>query len=157
MTSLLTVVWAAPAALGFAMLFNVRRRALPIVAVIAVLAKVVAVYSQHLGATVVVADFLAACLVGSIAFALAPRLGEASPVFAFAPVIPLIPGAVIAKAFLTSFSTWVASPASEAPTHIAEFVTSASTGLSAAAMVLALCVGAITPMLLLPSARTAEE
>ncbi|HQZ85897.1 MAG: hypothetical protein QG671_3719 [Actinomycetota bacterium] len=157
MTSILGVLWAAPAALGFALLFNVRLRALPIVAAIAVLAKFISVFGQHVGLTIIAADFIAAFAVGAIAYTIGPRLGEASPVFAFAPVIPLVPGAVIAKAFITSFTTWITSSGVEAQQNSADFLLAASSGLSAAAIMLALCLGAISPMLLLPRARTAED
>lgn len=157
MNSLFNVLWAAPAAIGFAMLFNVRPRALPLVGAIAILAKFISEFGNQQGATVIAADFVAAFVVGAIAYTIAPRLGEASPVFAFAPVIPLVPGAVIAKAFITSFTTWISSSAEEAQQNSQDFILAASSGLSAAAVVLALCLGAISPMLLLPRARTAED
>lgn len=155
--SMLNVLWAAPAAVGFAMLFNVRKRALPLIAVIAVLAKLIVVLAEQQGLSVIAADFAAAFVVGSIAYTLAPRLGEASPVFAFAPVIPLVPGAVIAKAFIEGFTTWLSAPSEAASEYSEQFITTLSTGLSAAAMVMALCLGAISPMLLLPRYRTAED
>ena len=154
--SMWMALWAAPASLGFAMIFNVRRTALPLVAAIAVLAKLIAMFCMQQGLALLVADFLAAFVVGAIAYTIAPRLGEASPVFAFAPVIPLVPGSVIAKSFITSFTTWVASP-EQASTHTQDFVVAMSSGLSAAAILMALCLGAISPMLLLPRARTAED
>ena len=80
-----------PAATGFAMLFNVRVQALPIVAAIAVLAKLISLVAVNRGLTLIVADFAAAFIVGPSP-TLGPRLGEASPVFAFAPVIPLCRG-----------------------------------------------------------------
>ncbi len=157
MTSLWNVLWAAPAATGFALVFNVRKRALPLVAVIAVLAKFIAVISTREGLSPIAADFIAAFVVGAIAYSIAPRLGEASPVFAFAPVIPLVPGAAIAKAFTLSFTTWIMNPAVSNSQNTQDFVMAASSGLSAGAMVLGLCLGAISPMLLLPRARTAED
>ena len=156
MTSLWQVLWAAPAATGFAMLFNVRKTALPLVAGIAVLAMFVSKYSQHLGLTIIAADFIAAFIVGAIAYTLGPRLGEASPVFAFAPVIPLVPGSMFAKAFIASFNTWLTHPGGS-PEVAEQFIASMTTGLSATAIVIALCLGAISPMLLLPRARTPED
>lgn len=156
MSTWLNILWAAPAAIGFAMVFNVRKRALPLVALIAVLAKFISVFAVHQGITIIAADFMAAFVVGAIAYTLGPRLGEASPVFAFAPVIPLVPGAVIAKSFITSVS-WIASTPEEAVANSRDFLLAANSGASAAAIVLALCLGAISPMLLLPRARTAED
>lgn len=157
MTSLWSVLWAAPAATGFALVFNVRKRALPLVALIAVMAKFISALGINLGLSVISADFIAAFAVGAIAYSIAPRLGEASPVFAFAPVIPLVPGAVIAKAFIVSFTTWITESGGSAEQNSQAFVLAASSGLSAGAIVLGLCLGAISPMLLLPRARTAED
>lgn len=155
--SLWTVLWAAPAAAGFALLFNVRRRALPVVAAIAVLAKFISVFCQDHGYTLIASDFVAAFTVGAIAYTLGPRLGEASPVFSFAPVIPLIPGATITKVFFGSFLVWITKAGSENAQNSVEFISAASSVFSAAAVVLSLCLGAISPMLLLPRARTAED
>lgn len=157
MTSLVGVLWAAPAALGFAVLFNIRLRALPLVAAIAVMAKFISVFSQQQGVTIIAADFIAAFAVGTIAYTIGPRLGEASPVFAFAPVIPLIPGAVIANAFITSFTPWINGSSVNSQQGSQDFIAAISSGFSAAAIMLALCLGAISPMLLLPRTRTAED
>lgn len=156
MTSLWTVLWAAPAATGFAMMFNVRLRALPIVAAIAVLARFVSEQGQDLGLTIIAADFIAAFVVGAIAYTLGPRTGEASPVYAFAPVIPLIPGAVIAEA-LTALLAWISGSSTDNTVAGQDFIRAASSGFTAAAIILALCLGAISPMLLLPRTRTAED
>ena len=77
---------------------------------IAVLALFIATYSRELGLTVIASDFLAAFVVGAIAYTIGPRLGEASPVYAFAPVIPLVPGSKLANAFIDSFNTWLTHP-----------------------------------------------
>jgi uncharacterized membrane protein YjjB (DUF3815 family) len=154
--SLWAVLWAAPAATGFAMMFNVRKRALPIVAVIAVLARFVSEIGREHGLTIVAADFVAAFVVGAIAYTLGPRTGEASPVYAFAPVIPLIPGAVITEA-ITSLITWINSDVENSAQKTQDFISAASSGFTAAAIILALCLGAISPMLLLPRTRTAED
>ena len=156
MSTLLHALWAAPAATGFAMLFNVRVRALPIVAAIAVLAKLISLVAVNRGLTLIVADFAAAFIVGAIAYTLGPRLGEASPVFAFAPVIPLIPGVLLTDA-LRSLLIWVQSGDDQAPSSGADFLQFASSGFTAAAVVLVLCLGTLSPMLLMPRARTAED
>ena len=157
MSTLLHALWAAPAATGFAMLFNVRVRALPIVAAIAVLAKLISLVAVNRGLTLIVADFAAAFIVGAIAYTLGPRLGEASPGFAFAPVIPLVPGAIIAKSFIQSFAAWITSASADNPVHSDQFIQTLGSAIWAAAILLALCLGAISPMLLLPRARTAED
>jgi hypothetical protein len=77
-------------------------------------------------------------------------------VFAFAPVIPLVPGSMFANALITSFNTWLTHPGSS-PEVNEQFITSMSTGISALAIIIALCLGAISPMLLLPRSRTPED
>ncbi|MFN8126039.1 MAG: threonine/serine exporter family protein [Candidatus Nanopelagicales bacterium] len=154
--SLWTVLWAAPAALGFAVLFNVHRRALPIVAVVAILARFLSEFGQDLGLSLVTADYLAAFVVGAIAYTVGPRLREASPVFAFAPVIPLIPGVLITDA-LRALVVWVESGSDRTASTPDDFIRFASSGFTAAAVVLVLCLGTLSPMLLLPRARTAED
>lgn len=156
MISLWTVLWAAPAALGFAVLFNVHRRALPIVAVVAILARLISEQGQDWGLNLIAADYLAAFVVGAIAYTVGPAVREASPVFAFAPVIPLIPGVLLTDA-LRSLLIWVQSGGDQAPASSTEFVDFASAGFTAAAVVLALCLGTLSPMLLLPRSRTAED
>ncbi|MEI2717923.1 MAG: threonine/serine exporter family protein [Candidatus Nanopelagicales bacterium] len=156
MISLWAVLWAAPAATGFAMMFNVRKRALPIVAAIAVLARFITEFAQAQGVTIVVADYFAAVVVGALAYTLGPRTHEASPVYAFAPVIPLIPGAILARA-LQSLLKWINSGGANDPQAGQDFLEFASSGFTAAAIVLVLCLGALTPMLLLPRSRTAED
>lgn len=150
-------LWAAPAAMGMAIMFNVRPRALPIVAIIALLAKTMVIFSEEQGVPLIAASFIAAFFVGTTAYTLAPRLGEASPVFAFAPVIPLIPGALIAKSFIYGATTWLAEPTKAATEYSQQFITTVSLGVSAAAVIVALCLGAISPMLLMPGARSAED
>jgi uncharacterized membrane protein YjjB (DUF3815 family) len=156
MTSLWSVLWAAPAATGFAMLFNVRKSALPVVAAIAVLARLVTEVGKEQGLPLVAADFAAAFVAGAIAYTVAPRTGEASPVYAFAPVIPLIPGAIIAEA-LRSLMSWITTDRADQARAAQEFIAAASSGFTAAAILLALCLGAISPMLLLPRSRTPED
>ena len=156
MISLWTVLWAAPAAVGFAVLFTVHRRALPIVAVVAVLARLISEQGQDWGLNLIAADYLAAFVVGAVAYTVGPALREASPVFAFAPVIPLIPGVLLTDA-LRSLLIWVQSGDDQAPSSGADFLQFASSGFTAAAVVLVLCLGTLSPMLLMPRARTAED
>lgn len=150
-----TAVWAAPAAVGFAMLFNVRRQALAFVAVIAVGARLVSDFGVNIGLSLIAADYVAALLVGIVAYSLAPVMGEASPVFAFAPIIPLIPG-MYAISALEALANWITLDPKGAD-GAARFAAAASSGFTAAAIILALCLGAISPLLILPRHRTAED
>ncbi|GAB7127985.1 threonine/serine exporter family protein [Silvimonas sp. JCM 19000] len=85
-------IWAAPAALGFALLFNVPPRALPGCCAMAVLAVALRNGIVAAGGDLVVATLAAACLVGVLAQALARRLRHVSAIYAISAVIPLVPG-----------------------------------------------------------------
>lgn len=151
MNGLLISLWAAPAALGFALFFNVRRRTLVPIAAIAVLAHLLRSVAQAAGWDLVTASFAAAVAVGAIAYTLGPYTGEASPVYAFAPVIPLIPGTLIFDGFrdLAALLSAEASGivATGLLTHAGQQI------LTAAGVVLALAVGTTSPMLLVPRMR----
>lgn len=75
--------------------------------------------------------------------------------YAFAPVIPLIPGTYMMNA-MKALTAWLTQGADD--TAAAEILTHAtSSALTAAAITLALAIGTISAMLLLPRARTAED
>ncbi len=92
-------LWAAPAALGFALFFNVRRRALLPIALLAIAAHLLRAVILDAGRSLTLASFMAAVLIGAVAFALGPVTGEASSVYSFAPVIPLVPGTLFFDGF----------------------------------------------------------
>lgn len=151
----LPVLLAAPAALGFAVLFNVRRRTLVPIALLAIAAKGIQTSLLLGGAAGTTAAFAGAFFVGVVAYVIGPWTGEASPVYAFAPVIPLVPGSYIFLA-LGSIMDVLATDA-EGSTATVLFTRAGTNGLTAAAITLALAVGATSPMLLLPRMRTAED
>lgn len=150
-----TLLLAAPTAVGFAVYFNVRRRALLPLALLAVLTKAVAVLLVGQGVGIVGASLAAALLAGSVAYTLGPATGEASPVYSFAAVVPLIPGVYVFNALksLESLTTQGGGPLA-ASVPLADAV---ANGVTAAAILLALVIGATSPMLLLPRMRTAED
>ena len=146
MTDFLNYLWAAPAALGFAMFFNVKRRTLLGVALLAILGKLTSGLLLDAGATIVLASFVAGLVIGMLAFIVGPLTREASPVYAFAPVIPLIPGTYIFTA-LTSLVSALGKPEGSAA-GVELLAAAASSALIAAAITLALAVGATSPKLL---------
>jgi len=150
-----TIVFAAPAAVGFAVLFNVRRRALIPIAVLAVIAKGLAVLLVGQDMSVVFASFLAALLVGVVAYTLGPATGEAAPVYGFASVVPLIPGVYVFQALQALESVVIArSGGVQALNPLLEAATNA---ITAAGILLALAIGVTSPVLLLPGTRTPED
>lgn len=152
---LLPELWAAPAAVGFAMFFNVRKRALVPVGVLAVVAHTIANAIEDSGGSLVTGSFVGAFVIGVVAYTLGPWSGEAAPVYAFAPVIPLVPGFFIFNA-LKGVMEWLSAGALVADAGDV-WATVGANALSAAAITLALALGATSPMLLLPRTRTPED
>lgn len=144
-------LWAAPAALGFALVFNVRRRALAPIAVLAVLAHLLRGWLESVGWDVVSASFAAAFLTGSAAYLMGPLTGEASPVYAFAPVIPLVPGTLLFDG-LEAIAELTRSQVTGSE-EVSRYTMASQKILTAAAVVLALAFGATAPGLLRPKAR----
>ena len=150
-----TIVFAAPAAVGFAVLFNVRRRALIPIAVLAVIAKGLAVLLVGQDMRVVFASFLAALLVGVVAYTLGPATGEAAPVYGFASVVPLIPGVYVFQALQALESVVIAR--SGGVQALNPLIDAATNAITAAGILLALAIGVTSPVLLLPGTRTPED
>jgi uncharacterized membrane protein YjjB (DUF3815 family) len=137
-------LWAGVAVLGFAMVFSVPRRTLPGIVALAVMAHLVRSLGLEIGAALPVASFAAAVLVGLSAAVVAPRTNQATPIYAFAPVIPLIPGAYMFDAL-----TGVLELTSGTEPDTAAIVDAAVVNGSIATLtVIALAVGTISPTLL---------
>ncbi len=137
-------LWAGLAVLGFAMVFSVPRRTLPGIVALAVAAHLVrSLFLEH-GAGLPVASFVAAVLVGLTAAIVAPRTNQATPIYAFAPVIPLIPGTYMFDA-LTGVLELTSGTEPNPGAIVAAAVVS---GSIATLTVVALAVGTISPTLL---------
>jgi uncharacterized membrane protein YjjB (DUF3815 family) len=137
-------LWAAPAVLGFAMVFSVPRRTLPGIVALAVAAHLLRSFALHQGAGLPVASFAAALFVGFTAAVVAPRMGQATSVYAFAPVIPLIPGTFMFEA-LTGLLDLTTGDLSDASAQVDTAVVDATI---ATMTIIALAVGTIGPTLL---------
>lgn len=147
----LVSLWAAPAALGFALFFNVRRRTLVPIALLAILAHLLRGFLEQQGWGLVTASFAAAFLTGAAAYMLGPMTGEASPVYAFAPVIPLVPGTLFFDG-LFAFGELIGGAGTDE--EATELLTLAGSDLlTASAVVLALALGSTAPSLLRPTSR----
>ena len=137
-------LWAGVAVLGFAMVFAVPRRTLPGIVALAIVAHLVRSLGLDLGAALPLASFGAALLVGFTAAVVAPRANEATPIYAFAPVIPLIPGTYMFDALTGMLE--LTSGSEPNPSAIVD--AAVINGSIATLTVIALAVGAITPTLL---------
>ena len=139
-----TSLWAAVAVLGFAMVFAVPRSTLPGIMALAVAAHLLRSFCLYHSASLPLASFVAAIAVGFTAAVVAPRTGQATPIYAFAPVIPLIPGTYLFNA-LTGVLDLTAGTASSSSPIVDEVVVDVAV---ATLTIVALAVGAIGPTLL---------
>lgn len=138
-------LWAGLAVLGFAMVFSVPRRTLPGIVVLSIAAHLLRSVCLEQGASLPAASLVAALFVGITAAIVAPRTGQAIPIYAFAPVIPLVPGVYMFDALtglLDLTSTAGADPASVVDVVFVDATIATLT-------IVALAVGAISPTLLL--------
>ena len=92
--------WAAVATLGFAVLFNVPKYALPYCASIGALGYLLRSALMDGGTGMVLATLFAAVLIGVLATLSARRFGVSEVLFAVSPAIPLVPGSYAYKAVL---------------------------------------------------------
>ncbi len=137
-------LWAAVAVLGFAMIFAVPRRTLPGIMLMAVAAHLLRSFCLEQGASLPLASFVAAVAIGFTAAVVAPRTGQAIPIFAFAPVIPLIPGTYMFDA-LTGVLDLTSGNGGSSALIVDAVVTDVA---MATLTIVALAVGAIGPTLL---------
>ncbi len=138
-------LWAGLAVLGFALVFSVPRRTLPGIVALAVAAHLLRTLMQHAGAGLPFASFVAAIAVGLTAAVISPRFDQATPIFAFAPVIPLIPGTYM----FHGLADLMALTAGTTPDHPELIVADAAVNVATATLtIIALAVGTIGPTLL---------
>ncbi len=138
-------LWAGLAVLGFAMVFSVPRRTLPGIVALAIGAHLVRSIALDQGAPLPLASLFAALAVGVTAAFVAPRTNQATPIYAFAPVIPLVPGTYMFRTLtgLLELSATVKPAAASAIVDAAVI-----DGTVATLTIIALAVGAISPTLL---------
>ena len=92
--------WAAVATLGFSVLFNVPKYALPYCALIGALGYALRTALMSGGTGMALATLCAALLIGVLATILAQRFAVSGTLFAVGPAIPLVPGSYAYKAVM---------------------------------------------------------
>lgn len=138
-------IWLGLAAIGFAVLFNVPKRALGVIFVIAALGGWVKFFmiGQEIG--IISSTFCGATLIGLLSV-LAAHNRNAPPVtFAVAAVIPMIPGFFAYKA-MVGIIEMTAEKNPEAYTKL--FFETVNNGLLALFVILALSLGVAFPLLI---------
>lgn len=137
-------LFAGVAALGFATVFSVPRRALLGIFTLAVVAHLMRAALLHEGAVLPVASGVAALFVGLTAAVVAPQTRLATPIFAFAPVIPLLPGKYMFQALTGVLDL------TENPRDASSLVDATAVDATIAMMtIIALAIGTIGPTLIL--------
>jgi uncharacterized membrane protein YjjB (DUF3815 family) len=139
------------AAAGFGVLFNVGLRTLAWCAVSGALALAVRTVALQSGGSLVAASFVAALAVGAATQILQSRIGVSSNALAVVGCIPMIPGAVAARAILGLFAVTAQPPTASGDTFFAAL----ENALRVAFMIGALGTGVAIPTLLMRARWTA--
>ncbi|QLG88944.1 threonine/serine exporter family protein [Chitinibacter bivalviorum] len=150
MNTWLLELWAAPAALGFALLFNVPPRALWMCGALAIVGhacrKLVMVY----GGDIVLATLCAALLIGLVAEWWGARHNEPSAIYAVSAAIPMVPGTYMYKA-VQGLLGLARLPHGADGSQL--LVAAGVSGITACMVVIALAFGVAAPLLLWPKSK----
>ena len=134
--------WAAVATLGFSILFNVPKYALPYCALIGAFGYALRAALTSGGLGMVSATLCAALLIGVMATILAQRYGVSGTLFAVGPAIPLVPGSYAYKAVMGIVMV-AESPQLERSTEL--LLTAFDNGIKAVLTILFLSFGIALP------------
>lgn len=151
MLTLAKCFWAAVAALGFAVLFSVPRRALWAVALMASVAFATREIALLNGLDLIVGSLVASCFIGLIGIQLAHWVHTPTTVFVIPAVIPMVPGVFAYRTMMGLLEISRSSGVSEAL-----LLKTASNGLNTVFILLALAVGVSLPALIFKN-RSVKE
>lgn len=84
--------WFGVAAVGFAVLFNVPKRSLPAIFIIAAMGGISKLLLMNTGVSIIVGTLGGATLIGFLSIPLAHRIHVPPPIFSIPAVIPMVPG-----------------------------------------------------------------
>ncbi len=138
-------VWLGLAAIGFAVLFNVPRRTLVVIFVIAALGGLTRLLMVQQGVVAAMAAFVGASLIGLLSVMAAHQRKAPPMIFAIPAVIPMIPGFFAYQAMVGMIElTFEKNP----QLYSKLFFETVNNGLSALFVLLALSTGVAIPMLI---------
>ncbi len=138
-------IWLGLAAIGFAVLFNVPRRTLGVICVIATIGGLLKFYLISLGVGLIFAALSGSSAIGFLSV-LAAHYKKAPPMtFALPALIPMIPGFFAYKA-MVGILELTAEKDTEKYTKL--FFETVNNGLSALFIILALAAGVAIPLLI---------
>ncbi len=138
------MLWAAVAAAGFAVIFQVPRRILPYCAILGALGYGVKSSLSNSGLELILSTLAGATLVGFAGYWLSRRLQVPSTVFTVPAVIPLVPGSIAFQSMLNLIKVIDAGPDGAESL----FVAAAFEALTASLIIFSLGVGISVPFLL---------
>jgi uncharacterized membrane protein YjjB (DUF3815 family) len=138
-------IWLGCAAIGFAVLFNVPRRTLATIFVIAAMGGLVKVALLQQGAVAALATLAGASLIGLLSVLAAHQRKAPPMIFAIPAVIPMIPGFFAYQAMVGMIELTVEK---DPLLYSKIFFETVNNGLSALFVMLALSVGVAIPMLI---------
>lgn len=136
--------WSAIAAVGFAILFNVPRRALPGCALAAALGHALRTWVMQLGLPIEPATLLSATMIGFLGDYLARRFESPTAIFTVPAVIPMVPGTFAFRTMLGILEITTMGVFGSTPVLVEASLNAVKTGLILAA----LAGGIIAPRLL---------
>lgn len=134
--------WASIAALGFAILFSVPKRALWAVALLAAIAYAMRDISMFHGLGPTIASLMASCSIGFLGIQLAHWVHTPTTVFIIPSVIPMVPGVFAYRAMMGILAI---SHAKDISTDLV--LQTVGNGINAILILLALAVGVSLPSL----------
>lgn len=146
MDFLLNALWAALVALGFGVLFNVRRRALVWCALLGAVSYSVRGVLVTGGSGLEVATLAAALVVGALAYGMSKPLRMPAPIFGIIGSIPLIPGRLAYEAMIGLLQLTTAPTIVDQQTILSEVAVNA---VRVAFILAAIALGIAFPSLLL--------
>jgi len=150
----LVQLWAAPAALGFAILFNSPPSTLWRSALLAVLGHLIRDACVHFGIDIVMSTLLAAISIGFCAQFWATQQRQAAPVLSICAAIPMVPGVPMFKT-IQSLIDMAREPSSQLA---AAYLADAGANAARAIMILfALALGISAPWLLKPGMKVKKK
>lgn len=138
-------VWFGFAALGFAILFNVPPRTLPVIFLLAALGGVTKLLIIDWGGGLVLASFGGATLIGILSIQAAHNKHSPHIVFSIPAVIPMVPGVFAYRMMIGLVKLVGQNPSDNYANILAETVKS---GLNVAFISMSLVIGAGVPFLI---------
>jgi len=137
---LVDALWSAVAALGFALLFNVPRRALPACLIAGAAGHATRALLIHFGFTIVPATLAGSLVIGFVAEVCARRLRAPALLFTVSGAIPMVPGAFAYRAMLGAIRISTADPSTGMPILVDAGINFVTTGLILAALALGIAM-----------------